>query len=95
MGRAYKVVPTKDGSKTPFQLMFLGNFKRPSAFREGIINKHIDGQFCFIQLDEKHFLTIKNGEVIDEEVRYGKKPQGPESRELDSTNRGIGTERDC
>lgn len=91
MGRAYKVVAAKEGSNLPFQLMFMGNFKEPSSFRKAVLNKSMDGQFCLIHAGEKHFITIKNGKVTDEEVRYAKKPQGQESGESDIADRDLPT----
>lgn len=92
MGRAYKVVPAKEGLNLPFQLMFIGNFKAPASFRQAVLNKSMDGQFCLIHAGEKHFLTIKNGKVTDEEVRYGKKSAGQESGEPDIADRDLPTE---
>lgn len=93
MGRAYKVVPPPKDSKLKFQLMFLGNFKRAEDFKKAMLGKLSDGNFCFVHAGDKYFITVKDGQITDEETRLGEpKPTGQESGSVDIEDRDLRSE---
>lgn len=69
MPRAYKLVAPPQDSKVQFGLLFIGNFKEQNSFKKMLAGRCQDGNFCLIAKEYRYFVTVKDGEIIEEEMR--------------------------
>lgn len=90
MGRAYIVTKPPQNTKAKFGLLFIGNFKAYDTFRKTVLTKSQDGNFVYVEAGQKHFLTIENSKITDEEVRgYGDDNKGAACGSSDIEDRDL------
>lgn len=66
--KGYKITAPPAGSKARFGLLKLGNFRTYESFKIAMLGKKTDGVFV-LEGDKKYFVTIKKGEIVEEDVR--------------------------